>query len=234
MKIIEGQIENLFVHKAKYDFIKNRGKQATVSAALGAAVGSVALASQAVLVANSQWDVKECSFELNGQKYEGLFEDIYFSNHAQLICLVQDHIALVLIDPKDNKMYIPIGTGETIKKLKKKYLILNVFYLIIIFFVFLFLNSNLIVGLIGVVVATTIIYFFISLPMYRTEKGKGLLTEKIIELLGVTDVNEINLTKNAFVDKNQTMTKSWVIEYQNAFKENNPYPKDYFEKNENS
>jgi hypothetical protein len=43
-------------------------------------------------------------------------------------------------------------------------------------------------------------------------------------------VNEINLTKNAFVDKNQTMTKSWVIEYQNAFKENNPYPKDYFEK----
>ncbi|MCV2441791.1 hypothetical protein [Acinetobacter bereziniae] len=78
--------------------------------------------------------------------------------------------------------------------------------------------------------AITIIYFFISLPMYRVEKWKGLLTEKIIELLGVTDVNEINLTKNAFVDKNQTMTKSWVIEYQNAFKENNPYPKDYFEK----
>ncbi|MBJ8551056.1 hypothetical protein P7L54_12825 [Acinetobacter bereziniae] len=45
MKIIEGQIENLFVHKAKYDFIKNSGKQATVSAALGAAVGSAALAS---------------------------------------------------------------------------------------------------------------------------------------------------------------------------------------------
>ncbi|MCU4436683.1 hypothetical protein KTH93_14520 [Acinetobacter bereziniae] len=83
MKIIEGQIENLFVHKAKYDFIKNHGKQATVFAALGAAVGSAALASQAVLVANSQWDVKECSFELNGKKYEGLFEDIYFSNHVR-------------------------------------------------------------------------------------------------------------------------------------------------------
>lgn len=35
MKIIEGQIENLFVYKAKYDFIKNRGKQTFVFAALG-------------------------------------------------------------------------------------------------------------------------------------------------------------------------------------------------------
>ncbi|WP_266095676.1 hypothetical protein [Acinetobacter bereziniae] len=40
MKIIEGQIENLFVYKAKYDFIKNRGKQATVSATLGAVVAN--------------------------------------------------------------------------------------------------------------------------------------------------------------------------------------------------
>jgi hypothetical protein len=122
MEIVEGQIENLFVHKAKYDFIKNSGKQATVSAALGAAVGNAALASQAVLVANSQWDVKECSFELNGQKYEGLFEDIYFSNHAQLICLVQDHIALVLIDPKDNKMYIPIGAGDNLNQIRIRYI----------------------------------------------------------------------------------------------------------------
>jgi hypothetical protein len=230
MKIIEGQIENLFVHKAKYDFIKNRGKQATVSAALGAAVGSAALASQAVLVANSQWDVKECSFELNGQKYEGLFEDIYFSNHAQLICLVQNHIALVLIDPKDNKMYIPIGTGETIKQLKRKHTILFGFYILIMLVVILFLSSDIIFNIITSLLYALIVYFFMSLPMYRAEKGKGLLTQRIIELLGVTDVNEINLTKNAFVDKNQTMTKSWVIEYQNAFKENNPYPKDYFEK----
>ncbi|MCU4535812.1 hypothetical protein KTI96_01370 [Acinetobacter bereziniae] len=234
MKIIEGQIENLFVHKAKYDFIKNSGKQATVSAALGAAVGSAALASQAVLVANSQWDVKECSFELNGQKYEGLFEDIYFSNHAQLICLVQDHIALVLIDPKDNKMYIPIGTGETIKQLKRKHTILYAFYILIMLVLLVILKESILFSLTIILLYSLIMYFFMSLPMYRAEKGKGLLTEKIIELLGVTDVNEINLTKNAFVDKNQTMTKSWVIEYQNAFKENNPYPKDYFEKNENN
>ncbi|WP_288455229.1 hypothetical protein [uncultured Acinetobacter sp.] len=230
MEIVEGQIENLFVHKAKYDFIKNSGKQATVSAALGAAVGSAALASQAVLVANSQWDVKECSFELNGQKYEGLFEDIYFSNHAQLICLVQNHIALVLIDPKDNKMYIPIGTGETIKQLKRKHTILFGFYMLIMLVVILFLSSDIIFNIITSLLYALIVYFFMSLPMYRAEKGKGLLTERIIELLGVTDVNKINLTKNAFVDKNQTMTKSWVIEYQNAFKENNPYPKDYFER----
>ncbi|MCX5466713.1 hypothetical protein [Acinetobacter nematophilus] len=227
MKIIEGQIENLFVHKAKYDFIKNRGKQATVSAALGAAVGSAALASQAVLVANSQWDVKECSFELNGKKYEGLFEDIYFSNHVHLICLVQDHIALVLIDPKDNKMYIPIGTGETIKQLKKKYLILNAISLFIGLIIVISVEQSLLLLIFSMFCIFIMVYF---LPMYRAEKGKGLLTEKIIELLGVKEMNEINLTKNAFVDKNQTMTKSWVIEYQNAFKENNPYPKDYFEK----
>ncbi|WP_288497753.1 hypothetical protein [uncultured Acinetobacter sp.] len=230
MKIIEGQIENLFVHKAKYDFIKNRGKQAAVSAALGAAVGSTALASQAILVANSQWDVKECSFELNGQMYEGIFEEIYFSNHAQLICLVQDHIALVLIDPKDNKMYIPIGTGETIKQLKKKYLILNAISLFIGLIIVISVEQSLLLLIFNMFCIFIMVYFFIFLPMYRAEKGKGLLTEKIIELLGVTDVNEINLTKNAFVDKNQTMTKSWVIEYQNAFKQNNPYPKDYFER----
>jgi hypothetical protein len=230
MEIVEGQIENLFVLKAKYDFIKNSGKQATVSAALGAAVGNAALASQAVLVANSQWDVKECSFELNGQKYEGLFEDIYFSNHAQLICLVHDHIALVLIDPKDNKMYIPIGTGETIKQLKKKYKILDFIGILIMWLIFIFLGKNMGVTLIGIVTSIFFVHYLLFLPMYKAEEGKGLLTEKIIELLGITDVNEINLTKNAFVDKNQTMTKSWVIEYQNAFKENNPYPKDYFEK----
>ncbi|WP_373350796.1 hypothetical protein [Acinetobacter bereziniae] len=230
MKIIEGQIENLFVHKAKYDFIKNRGKQATVSAALGAAVGSTALASQAILVANSQWDVKECSFELNGQMYEGLFEEIYFSNHAQLICLVQDNIALVLIDPKDNKMYIPIGTGETIKQLKKKNILINGLIFLVMFFIFISLKEGVAFTLFGVILSILFIYYLIYLPMYRAEEGKGLLTEKIIELLGITDVNEINLTKNAFVDKNQTMTKSWVIEYQNAFKQNNPYPKDYFEK----
>lgn len=43
MKIIEGQIENLFVHKAKYEVLKNNGKQATVSAALGAVVGRIPL-----------------------------------------------------------------------------------------------------------------------------------------------------------------------------------------------
>jgi hypothetical protein len=61
MKIIEGQIENLFVHKAKYDFIKNQGKQATVSAALGAAVGSAALALQAVLLMNALIDIEACA-----------------------------------------------------------------------------------------------------------------------------------------------------------------------------
>ncbi|MFW2011466.1 hypothetical protein [Acinetobacter bereziniae] len=61
MKIIEGQIENLFVHKAKYDFIKKRGKQATVSAALGAAVGSATLASQAMLLMNASIDIEPCA-----------------------------------------------------------------------------------------------------------------------------------------------------------------------------
>jgi hypothetical protein len=127
-------------------------------------------------------------------------------------------------------MYIPIGTGETIKQLKRKHTILFGFYILIMLVVILFLSSDIIFNIITSLLYALIVYFFMSLPMYRAEKGKGLLTQRIIELLGVTDVNEINLTKNAFVDKNQTMTKSWVIEYQNAFKENNPYPKDYFEK----
>lgn len=60
MKIIEGKVKNLRIQKTKYEVLKNNGKQATVSAALGTAVGSAALASQAVLVADSQSDVKEC------------------------------------------------------------------------------------------------------------------------------------------------------------------------------
>jgi Ca2+/Na+ antiporter len=229
MKIIEGQIENLFVHKAKYDFIKNRGKQAAVSAALGAAVGSTALASQAILIANSQWDVKECSFELNGQKYEGLFEEIYFSNHAQLICLVQDHIALVLIDPNDNKMYIPIGTGETVKQLKKKYIYMYFGCMVIAMFVLFFSNGDFNFVILAIFLSLVISYFFV-MSMYKPEKIKGILTEKIMEFLGFENNRDVKLRKYSFGDDNKIMTMSWVIEYQNAFKENNPYPKDYFEK----
>ncbi|WP_373350797.1 hypothetical protein [Acinetobacter bereziniae] len=184
MKIIEGKVKNLKIQKMKYEVLKNNGKQATLSSALGAAVGSAALASQAVLVANSQWDVKECSFELNGQKYEGLFEDIYFSNHAQLICLVQDHIALVLIDPKDNKMYIPIGTGETIKQLKIKYLILNAISLFIGLIIVISVEQSLLLLIFSMFCIFIMVYFFIFLPMYRAEKGKGLLTEKNNRVVG--------------------------------------------------
>ncbi|MBJ9904515.1 hypothetical protein [Acinetobacter bereziniae] len=229
MKIIEGQIENLFVHKAKYDFIKNHGKQATVSAALGAAVGSAALASQAVLVANSQWDVKECSFELNGQKYEGLFEDIYFSNHAQLICLVQDNIALVLIDPKDNKMYIPIGTGENMKQLKRKYFFIYMGFISLTIIVLFLTDSDLSFFILGLFSMLVFFYFFVRL-MYKPEMIKGILTEKIMDFLGFKNNREVKLRKYSFGDDNKIMTMSWVIEYQNAFKENNPYPKDYFER----
>ncbi|MCU4535814.1 hypothetical protein KTI96_01380 [Acinetobacter bereziniae] len=229
MEIVEGQIENLFVHKAKYDFIKNSGKQATVSAALGAAVGSAALASQAVLVANSQWDVKECSFELNGQKYEGLFEDIYFSNHAQLICLVQDNIALVVIDPKDNKMYIPIGTGENMKQLKRKYFFIYMGFISLTIIVLFLTDSDLSFFILGLFSMLVFFYFFVRL-MYKPEMIKGILTEKIMDFLGFKNNREVKLGKYSFGDDNKIMTMSWVIEYQNAFKENNPYPKDYFER----
>ena len=229
MEIVEGQIENLFVHKAKYDFIKNSGKQATVSAALGAAVGSAALASQAVLVANSQWDVKECSFELNGQKYEGLFEDIYFSNHAQLICLVQDNIALVLIDPKDNKMYIPIGTGENMKQLKRKYFFIYMGFISLTIIVLFLTDSDLSFFILGLFSMLVFFYFFVRL-MYKPEMIKGILTEKIMDFLGFKNNREVKLRKYSFGDDNKIMTMSWVIEYQNAFKQNNPYPKDYFER----
>ncbi|WP_151812459.1 hypothetical protein [Acinetobacter bereziniae] len=229
MKIIEGQIENLFVHKAKYDFIKNRGKQATVSAALGAVVGSAALASQAVLVANSQWDVKECSFELNGQKYEGIFEDIYFSNHAQLICLVQDHIALVLIDPKDNKMYIPIGTGDNLNQIRIRYIYMYIACILISIIVLFFLEDD-IKFMISTLFLSLVVSYFFVMSMYKPEKIKGILTERIMEFLGFENNRDVKLRKYSFGDDNKIMTMSWVIEYQNAFKENNPYPKDYFEK----
>lgn len=39
MKIIEGKVKNLRIQKTKYEVLKNNGKQATVSAALGTAVG---------------------------------------------------------------------------------------------------------------------------------------------------------------------------------------------------
>jgi hypothetical protein len=53
MKIIEGKVKNLRIQKTKYEVLKNNGKQATLSSALGAAVGSAALASQAVLLMNA-------------------------------------------------------------------------------------------------------------------------------------------------------------------------------------
>ncbi|WEI23516.1 hypothetical protein PYR74_05770 [Acinetobacter bereziniae] len=43
MKIIEGKVKNLRIQKTKYEVLKNNGKQATVSAALGTAVGVIPL-----------------------------------------------------------------------------------------------------------------------------------------------------------------------------------------------
>jgi hypothetical protein len=68
------------------------------------------------------------------------------------------------------------------------------------------------------------------MSMYKPEKIKGILTEKIMEFLGFENNRDVKLRKYSFGDDNKIMTMSWVIEYQNAFKENNPYPKDYFEK----
>jgi hypothetical protein len=51
-----------------------------------------------------------------------------------------------------------------------------------------------------------------------------------MEFLGFENNRDVKLRKYSFGDDNKIMTMSWVIEYQNAFKENNPYPKDYFEK----
>ncbi|WP_335968684.1 hypothetical protein [Acinetobacter bereziniae] len=61
MKIIEGKVKNLKIRKTKYEVLKNNGKQATVSAALGAAVGSADLASQAMLLMNALIDIEPCA-----------------------------------------------------------------------------------------------------------------------------------------------------------------------------
>ncbi|WP_373350798.1 hypothetical protein [Acinetobacter bereziniae] len=76
MKIIESKVKNLRIQKTKYEVLKNNGKQATVSAALGVAVGSAALVSQAVLLMNASIDVESLTFTLNGEEFEGIFNEI--------------------------------------------------------------------------------------------------------------------------------------------------------------
>ncbi|MDM1783093.1 hypothetical protein [Acinetobacter bereziniae] len=114
MKIIEGKVKNLKIQKMKYEVLKNNGKQATVSAALGAAVGSAALASQAVLLMNASIDVESLTFTLNGEEFEGIFNEIYLKEGSKVICLVEANTVLVVIDPQQDLIYMPIGTGETI------------------------------------------------------------------------------------------------------------------------
>ncbi|MEQ1305961.1 hypothetical protein [Acinetobacter bereziniae] len=135
MEIVEGQIENLFVRKAKYEVLKNNGKQATVSAALGAAVGSATLASQSVLLMNASIDVESLTFTLNEKEFEGIFNEIYLKEGSEVICLVEANTVLVVIDPQQDLIYMPIGTGETIYNLKRKY----IKYFFIFYFVVLFL-----------------------------------------------------------------------------------------------
>lgn len=230
MEIIEGSIENLYARAAKYDFLKNSGKQVVASAALGAAVGSAALASQAVLLSNSKWDVKDCDFELNGKHYEGIFENIYFPNGTQAICLIQDNVALVIIDPNDNKMYIPIGTGTTKKQLQKFYTVIYIALLVICIFILIISDSDLGFSISGFIISAIVFYFFIYKSMYKPEEPKGILTKKMLELLGFKNVEDINLNKYGYIDKNRGRTMSWVIRYQDAFKEKNPYPKNYFDR----
>lgn len=227
MEIIEGRIENLYARAVKYDFLKNSGKQAVTSAALGAAVGSAALASQAVLLSNSKWDVKDCDFELNGQHYEGIFENIYFPNDTPAICLIQDNIALVIIDPNDNKMYIPIGTGESMKQLRKKYKIMFLGLSVFAFIVSISIARSYI-EIIIMFLLFMFISFFLVWSMYKPEEPQGILTEEMLKLLGFKNIGDVNLNKYGYIDKNRGRTMSWVIRYQDAFKENNPYPADYF------
>ncbi|MDM1783094.1 hypothetical protein [Acinetobacter bereziniae] len=65
--------------------------------------------------------------------------------------------------------------------------------------------------------------------MYKDEKNKGILTEKIFEILKFEHSEDVDLDKFTYKDKDG-FTVSWVYHYQHAFKKNNPYPKDYFEK----
>ncbi|MCU4535809.1 hypothetical protein KTI96_01355 [Acinetobacter bereziniae] len=231
MKIIEGKVKNLIIQKTKYEVLKNNGKQATVSAALGAAVGSATLASQAVLLMNASIDVESLTFTLNGEEFEGIFNEIYLKEGSKVICLVEANTVLVVIDPQLDLIYMPIGTGETIYNLKKKYM--KYFIFLIIFFsilcmFFYFLNRGDFLILIFVEFVFILISIWMCYSIFKSEKNKGILTEKIFEILKFKNSEDINLDKFTYKDKDGLII-SWVYHYQNAFKENNPYPKDYFE-----
>ncbi|WP_288455239.1 putative type VI secretion system effector [uncultured Acinetobacter sp.] len=227
MKIVEGKVKNLKIQKTKYEVLKNNGKQATLSSALGAAVGSAALASQAVLLMNASIDVESITFTLNGEEFEGIFNEIYLKEGSKVICLVEANTVLVVIDPQQDLIYMPIGTGETIYNLKRKY----IKYFFIFYFVVLFLalfSGVIFIQTVGSVLSI-FVCLFIVFWMYKDEKNKGLLTERIFELLNFKHFEGVNLDKFTYKDKDG-FTVSWVYHYQHAFKQNNPYPKDYFEK----
>ncbi|MCU4535813.1 hypothetical protein KTI96_01375 [Acinetobacter bereziniae] len=227
MKIIEGKLKNLRIQKTKYEVLKNNGKQATVSAALGAAVGSAALASQAVLLMNASIDVESLTFTLNEKEFEGIFNEIYLKEGSKVICLVEANTVLVVIDPQQDLIYMPIGTGETIYNLKRKYI--KYFLIFYIFALIIFAST----GDLKFKIFGSFIAFFACLVviiwMYKDEKNKGILTEKIFEILKFEHSEDVDLDKFTYKDKDGLII-SWVYHYQNAFKENNPYPKDYFEK----
>jgi hypothetical protein len=176
MKIIEGKVKNLIIQKTKYEVLKNNGKQATVSAALGAAVGSAALALQAVLLMNASIDVESLTFILNGEEFEGVFNEIYLKEGSKVICLVEANTVLVVIDPQLDLIYMPIGTGETIYNLKKKYM--KYFIFLIIFFsilcmFFYFLNRGDFLILIFVEFVFILISIWMCYSIFKSEKIKG-------------------------------------------------------------
>ncbi|MCU4601470.1 putative type VI secretion system effector [Acinetobacter bereziniae] len=198
MKIIEGKVKNLRIQKTKYEVLKNNGKQATVSSALGAAVGSAALASQAVLLMNASIDVESLTFTLNEKEFEGIFNEIYLKEGSKVICLVEANTVLVVIDPQLDLIYMPIGTGETIYNLKKKYM--KYFIFLIIFFsilcmFFYFLNRGDFLILIFVEFVFILISIWMSYSIFKSEKNKGILTEKIFEILKFKNSEDINLDK---------------------------------------
>ncbi|MCU4535811.1 hypothetical protein KTI96_01365 [Acinetobacter bereziniae] len=167
MKIIEGKVKNLKIQKTKYEVLKNNGKQATLSSALGATVGSAALASQAVLLMNASIDVESLTFTLNGEEFEGIFNEIYLKEGSKVICLVEANTVLVVIDPQQDLIYMPIGTGETIYNLKRKY----IKYFFIFYFVVLFLGV-IFIQTVGSVLSI-FVCLFIVFWMYKDEKIKA-------------------------------------------------------------
>ena len=253
MKVIEGYIQNLKIEDSIIHPLKNLDKQAVGTAFIGALASSSTLMSNAplMMMAARGEAAKTFTGHINGTKVIGQFTTVKFSEGTPLIMVISKekeqghHLAYAVLDPKAGLLYMVFEMGASVSmgfrnniKISLMFSCLFAIGFLFLFFYFWFdidftfgsdfysLLEYLGYGIVlGIVMAFTTVFLATGKSAYIA----GKWSEQIFKKLGFEQEK-----KQSFIDDylNDDGISQYVMKYRKSLIGKDPYPENYFEKNE--